>query len=55
MEEAQKRKVHGTKIILPKLNLNPLGPTGYNSIPTKDHIAVHDVGSSRFLVPVELT
>jgi hypothetical protein len=37
MEEAQKRKVHCTKIILPKklkLNLNPLGPTDYNSIPT---------------------
>jgi hypothetical protein len=37
MEEAQRRKVYGTKIILPtlfKLNLNPLGPTEYNSIPT---------------------
>jgi hypothetical protein len=30
MEEAQRRKVYGTKIILPTLfkqNLNPLGPT----------------------------
>jgi hypothetical protein len=37
MEEPQKRKIHGTKIILPKqlkLNLKPLGPIDYNSIPT---------------------
>jgi hypothetical protein len=37
MEEPQKRKIHGTKIILPKqlkLNLKPLDPTDYNSIPT---------------------
>jgi hypothetical protein len=36
MEEPQKRKIHGTKIILPKqlkLNLKPLGPTDYVSIP----------------------
>ena len=32
LEEPQKRKIHGTKIILPKqlLNLNPSGPTDYN-------------------------
>ena len=37
MKEPQKRKMHSTKIILPKqlkLNLKPLGPTDYNSIPT---------------------
>jgi hypothetical protein len=36
MEEPQKRKIHGTEIILPKqlkLNLKPLSPTDYVSIP----------------------
>jgi hypothetical protein len=37
MEEPQKRKIHGTKIILPKqlkFKLKQLGPTDYLSIPT---------------------
>jgi hypothetical protein len=36
MEELRKRKIHGTEIILPKqlkLNLKPLGPIDYLSIP----------------------